>query len=51
MVRGILRIYTNVHVPDENLQGSALGTDPATLDSLQATRDFENLYMLNEWSN
>ncbi|KAJ6987537.1 hypothetical protein NC653_020710 [Populus alba x Populus x berolinensis] len=35
-------LYTNFD-PDEKLQTLPIGTKPATLDSLQAMKDFENL--------
>lgn len=46
-VHQCFRIYTNFD-PDENLQKLPIGTKPATLDSLQAMKDFKNLHKLNE---
>jgi hypothetical protein len=43
-------MFQNIHQfdPDENLQKLPIGTKPATLDSLQAMKDFKNLHKLNE---
>uniref|UniRef100_A0A6N2LR68 Uncharacterized protein n=1 Tax=Salix viminalis TaxID=40686 RepID=A0A6N2LR68_SALVM len=40
-------VYTNFD-PDENLRKLPIGIKPATLDSLQAMKDFKNIHKLNE---